>query len=116
MKERALLRERLSKVEALLARPGHEGERIAAQAAVERIGERLAELQREDSMSDLLFPMSEFWRQDLLTAFEGQRTAAYSLYRSNLAWTRGAASFMHAAFWPQSEAIARFWYGDEPEI
>jgi hypothetical protein len=112
MSERALLRERLSKVEALLARPGHEGERIAAQAAVERIGERLAELRREDPMFDLLFPMSNVWTQDLMDVFESQRAAACSLYRSNLAWTRGATSFMRAAFWPQSEALARFWYGE----
>jgi hypothetical protein len=114
MSEQAILRARLAKVEALLARAGHEGERIAAQAAVERISERLAQLRRENPLSEFLVPLSDFWTEDLLDVFESQRVVAYSLYRTNLAWARGATSFMRAAVWPRSDAVARFWDGGEP--
>jgi phage gp46-like protein len=113
MSEQAILRARLSKVEALLARPGHEGERIAAQAAVERIGERLAQLRRENPLPEL-FPLSDLWADDLLTILESQRVAAYSLYRSQMEWARSATHFMRAALWHQGSAVARFWRGGEP--
>jgi hypothetical protein len=97
MSEQSVLRARLSKVEALLARPGHEGERIAAQAAIDRIGERLAELRRENSLPEPPFPFDDAWVDDLLSVLERQRVAAHCLYRGNLAWVQGATSFMRAA-------------------
>jgi hypothetical protein len=112
MSEQAILRARLSKAEALLARPGNEGERIAAQAAVERIGARLAQLRRENPLSEVLFPLGDVWGYDLRALLENHRAASDSLYRSNLAWAYGATSFMRAAALSSSGAIARFWFGD----
>jgi hypothetical protein len=109
MNEQAILRERLRKVEALLARPGHEGERLAAQAAVDRLRERLADLSRQDPISELLFPLADSLGLDLLAAFERQRLAAYSLYRGNLDVARGANAFVRTFFGPRFEDLARFW-------
>jgi hypothetical protein len=114
MSEQAILRARLSKIEALLARPGHEGERLAAEAAAERISDRLAQLRHERPLSGSLFPPRRFWNAGLLDIVESQRVAAYTLCRSNLAWAYDVTSFMRAAAWPQSETVTRFWYGDHP--
>ena len=111
MSEQAILRARLSKVEALLARPGHEGERIAAEAAIERIRERLSQLRAENPIPDLLVPLGASWTNDMLDVLEQQRATAHSLYRSHLAWARGATAFMRAAVWPRSDAVSRFWHG-----
>jgi phage gp46-like protein len=113
MSEQSILRARLSKVEALLARPGHEGERIAAQAAVERIGARLAELRRENPLPELLHPLSDVWADDLLAVLESQRVAVQTLCRSQMAMARGATAFINVVLWTRNEAIARFWYGGE---
>src|SRR5258708_40091377 len=48
MSTESQLREKLRKIEALFAGAGTAGERIAAEAALERVRERLAELGRQD--------------------------------------------------------------------
>jgi hypothetical protein len=59
MSTESQLREKLRKIEALFAGAGTAGERLAAEAALERVRERLAELGRHDQV---LWP--EFFELD----------------------------------------------------
>jgi hypothetical protein len=51
------LREKLRKIEALFAGAGTAGERLAAEAALERVRARLGELSRQDPSIEMQFSM-----------------------------------------------------------
>ena len=55
MSGEAELRERLRKIEALFAGAGTVGEKLAAEAALERVRARLAELQGRDELIEMQF-------------------------------------------------------------
>lgn len=57
MSTESQLREKLRKIEALFASAGTAGERLAAEAALGRVRERLAELGRQDPSIDTRFHM-----------------------------------------------------------
>ena len=61
--DEAALRERIQKVEAIIARPGSEGERKAAQDALARLQARLAELEYERSLQEYRISIPDlYWR------------------------------------------------------
>ena len=62
------LRERLRKIEALFAGAGTAGERDAAEAALNRVRERLAEMGRRDSAIEMQFSMADQWSRRLFLA------------------------------------------------
>jgi hypothetical protein len=62
------LREKLQKIEALFAGAGTAGERFAAEAALERVRERLAELGRQDPSIEMQFSMPDQWSRCLFLA------------------------------------------------
>lgn len=64
----AQLREKLRKIEALFAGAGTAGERHPAEAALERIRARLAELERRDPAIELQFSMPDQWSRRLFLA------------------------------------------------
>jgi hypothetical protein len=68
MDEEAALRERLRKIEALFARPGGEGERLAAGAARDRVRQRLAELQGREPAAEMVFMIGDQWSRWLVLA------------------------------------------------
>jgi hypothetical protein len=53
------LREKLRKIEALFAGAGTAGERLAAEAALQRVRERLTELGRQDPSIEMQFSMPD---------------------------------------------------------
>jgi hypothetical protein len=55
------LREKLRKIEALFAGAGTAGERLAAEAALERVRASLAELGRRDPPIEMQFSMPDRW-------------------------------------------------------
>ena len=57
MSTESQLREKLRKIEALFAGAGTAGERLAAEAALERVRARLAELSRQDPSIEMQFSM-----------------------------------------------------------
>ena len=57
MSTQSQLREKLRKIEALFAGAGTTGERLAAEAALERVRARLTELGRKDSPIEMQFSM-----------------------------------------------------------
>jgi hypothetical protein len=64
----ARLREKLRKIEALFAEAGTAGEQQAAEAALQRVQARLAELQRQDPAVEMQFSMPDQWSRRLFVA------------------------------------------------
>src|SRR5215831_4424959 len=62
------LSEKLRKIEALFAGAGTAGERLAAEAALERVRARLAELGRQDPPIEMQFTMPDRWSRHLFLA------------------------------------------------
>src|SRR5258707_14685200 len=59
MSTESQLREQLRKIEALFAGAGTAGERLDAEAALERVPARLGELRRQDPSIAMQFPMPD---------------------------------------------------------
>src|SRR5947208_16016432 len=68
MSTEAQLREKLRKIEALFAGAGTTGERLAAEAALERVRARLTELGHKDSPVEMQFSMPDQWSRHLFLA------------------------------------------------
>ena len=68
MNEETLLREKIRKLEALFAGAGTPGEKDAAEAGLERIRARLAELQTSDPPIEMQFSLSDPWTRKLFLA------------------------------------------------
>lgn len=66
--EEKLLREKLRKIEALFAGTGVTGERLAAQAAMERIRARLQETGRQEKPKEFRISLHDPWSRQLFTA------------------------------------------------
>lgn len=62
------LRDRLRKIEALFAGAGTAGERLAAEAALERVRARLAEIDQRDPPVEMQFSMNDEWSRYLFLA------------------------------------------------
>src|SRR5437764_6940792 len=68
MSTESQLREKLRKIEALFAGAGTDGERLAAEAALERVRARLAELGRHEKPIELQFSVPDTWSRPLFLA------------------------------------------------
>jgi hypothetical protein len=68
MSTESQLREKLRKIEALFAGAGTAGERLAAEAALERVRARLGELSRQDPSIEMQFSMPDQWSRHLFLA------------------------------------------------
>jgi hypothetical protein len=62
------LREKLRKIEALFAGAGTAGERLAAEAALERVRARLSELGQKDPAIEMQFSLPDQWSRHLFLA------------------------------------------------
>src|SRR5437773_5270717 len=65
MSTESQLREKLRKIEALFAGAGTAGERLAAEAALERVRARLGELSRQDPSIEMQLSMPDQWSRHL---------------------------------------------------
>ena len=69
MSTESLLRDKLRKIEARFAGAGTTGERLAAEAALERVRARLTELGHKDAPVEMQFSMPDQWSRHLFLAF-----------------------------------------------
>src|SRR5258707_5114625 len=91
------LREKLRKIEALFAGAGTSGERLAAEAALERVRARLAELGRQDPSIEMQFSMPDQWSRHLFLALcrrYSMRPYRYYRLRSNTIIGRAPKRFL----------------------
>ena len=68
MSTESQLREKLRKIEALFAGAGTDGERLAAEAARERIRARLKDAERADPPIEMQFSLADQWSRRLFVA------------------------------------------------
>src|SRR5712664_636930 len=96
------LREKLRKIEALFAGAGTAGERLAAEAALERVRERLAELDRQDPSAEMQFSMPDQWSRHLFIALcrrYGLKPYRYHRQRRTTVMVRAPRRFIEQVLW-----------------
>ncbi len=98
----AQLREKLRKIEALFAGAGTAGERLAAEAALERVRSRLAELSRQDPAVEMQFSLVDQWSRLLFVALcrrYGLRPYRYPRQRHTTVMVRAPRRFVEQVLW-----------------
>jgi hypothetical protein len=102
------LRTRLRKIEALFAGAGTEGERLAAEAAMERIKARLKDNRQTEAEIEMRFSIGDPWSRQLFVALcrrYGLRPFRYRRQRRTTIMLRTPESFVTAMLWPEFEQL-----------
>jgi hypothetical protein len=108
MSDESQLREKLRKIEALFAGAGTAGERLAAEAALERIRARLAEFERQDRPIEMQFSLPDQWSRRLFVALcRRYGLAPYRKYRQRVTTVmlRVPGSFADQVLWPEFQEL-----------
>lgn len=108
LSDEADLREKLRKIEALFAGAGTHGERIAAEAALDRVRARLAELRRRDPPIEVQFSLADQWSRSLFLALcRRYGLEPYRLYRQRLTTVmlRVPRGFVDEVLWPEFQEL-----------
>jgi hypothetical protein len=108
MTEEERLIEKLRRIEALFARPGTEGERVAAERARDRIIARLHEAENQDPAVEYRFTLSDEWSHRLLYALlrrYGIVPYRYRGQRRTTVMARVSETFVRETLWPEFEAL-----------
>jgi hypothetical protein len=104
MSSESLLRGKLRKIEALFAGAGTSGERSAAEAALQRVRTRLADLGRSDPPVELKYSVSDEWSHRLFVALcrcYGLEPYRYRRRRYNTLMLRVPRGFSESVLWPE---------------
>ncbi len=104
----ARLREKLRKIEALFAGAGTAGERLAAEAALDRVRARLAELQAKDRLVEMQFSMPDQWSRQLFLALSrryGLKPYRYPRQRRTTVMLRVPQGFVDQVLWPEFQEL-----------
>jgi hypothetical protein len=97
------LREKLRKIEALFVGAGTAGERLAAEAALERVRAKLAEVERQDPATELQFSMPDQWSRHLFVALcrrYGLKPYRFRRRRTTV-MVRAPRRFVEQVLWPE---------------
>lgn len=108
MADEAQLRERLRKIEALFAGAATAGERIAAEAALERVRARLAEIGRKDAAIEMQFSLPDPWSRRLFLALcRRYGLEPYRLHRQRLTTVmlKAPRGFVEQVLWPEFQEL-----------
>lgn len=98
------LREKLRKIEALFVGGGTAGERLAAEAALQRVRARVEELARNDPPIELQFSLPDQWSRHLFLALcrrYGLRPFRYRRQRRNTVMVRASRGFFDKVLVPE---------------
>jgi hypothetical protein len=96
--------EKLRRIEALHARPGSEGERLAAERARERILERLRQLEANEPPIEFRFSLADQWSRHLFVALlrrYGVSPYRYRGQRRTTVMARLSRAFVNETLWPE---------------
>ena len=111
----AELRDRLRKIEALFAGAGTLGEKIAAEAALERVRARLADLQKRDELVEMQFSLGDQWSRQLFLALcrrYGLKPYRLHRQRRTTVMLKAPKAFIEQVLWPEfqelDEALRRY--------
>ena len=108
MSDEPSLRTKLQKIEALFAGATTTGERSAAEAAIERVRARLAELERQDTPIEMQFSLPDQWSRQLFLALcRRYGLKPYRLYRQRLTTVmlRVPKGFADQVLWPEFQEL-----------
>jgi hypothetical protein len=104
------LREKLRKIEALFAGAGTAGERMAAEAALERVRARLGEAVRQDPPIEMQFSLPDQWSRHLFVALcrrYGLKPYRYPRQRRTTVMLRAPNGFINGVLWPEFTELDR---------
>ena len=107
--ERELI-EKLHRIEALFARAGTDGEKVAAAGAASRIRRRLEEQAKLDPPAEYRFSVSDGWSRKLLLALlrrYGVKPYRYRNQRRSSVMARVSRRFVRETLWPEFEEFSR---------
>src|SRR6201988_2611863 len=110
MSTESQLREKLRKIEALFAGAGTTGERLAAEAALERVRARLIELGHKDAPVEMQFSLPDQWSRHLFLALcrrYGLAPYRYHRQRRNTVMVRAPKGFIEQVLWPEFSELDR---------
>ena len=102
MSTQSRLREKLRKIEALFAGAGTAGERLAAEAALERMRAKLAEVERQDPPVEMQFSLPDQWSRHLFIALcrrYGLKPYRYPRQRRTTIVVRAPRGFVQQVLW-----------------
>ena len=95
---------KLLRIEALFARAGSEGERVAAERARDRIKARLEQLAAEEPPIEFRFSLSDQWSRHLFVALMrryGIRPYRYRGQRRTTVMAKLSRRFVNETLWPE---------------
>lgn len=107
--DEARLIAKLRAIEALHARPGSEGERVAAENARARILERLGELADLDPPVEYRFTMADMWSRRVFVALLRRydlKPYRYRGQRHTTVMAKVSKRFVDETLWPEFEALS----------
>jgi hypothetical protein len=110
MSRESQLRDKLRKIEALLAGAGTVGERLAAEAALERVRARLGERSRQDPPVELQVSLADQWSRRLFLALcrrYGLEPYRYPRQRGSTLMVRAPRQFFDQVLWPEFSELDR---------
>jgi len=99
---------KLRRIEALFARPGTDGERIAAELARERIQSRLEEFAQKEPAIEYRFSLTDQWSRRLFTALMrryGITPYRYRGQRRTTLMAKVTKRFVDETLWPEFEEL-----------
>jgi hypothetical protein len=103
------LKDKLRKIEALIAGAGTGGERLAAEAARERIQARLADERVSEAEVEVRFSIPDPWARMLFVALcrrYGLRPFRYRRMHRQSIVVKAPESFMEGVLWPEFEELS----------
>jgi hypothetical protein len=102
MSTQSQLRDKLRKIEALFLGAGTAGERLAAEAALERVRAKLAAMEHEDPAAEMQFSLADQWSRHLFIALcrrYGLKPYRYHRQRRTTVMVRAPRRFIEQVFW-----------------
>jgi len=100
--------EKMKKIEALFARAGTDGERMAAEAAIARMKKRIARFEQDDPAVEYKFSLNNAWSRRLFIALlRRYGIKPYRRYRQRhtTVMAKVSASFVNQTLWPEFSAL-----------
>ena len=108
MTEEQKLIEKLQRIEALFAGATTKGEKVAAANALERIRERLKDVQKLDPPVEYKFTLSDVWSKKLFLALlrrYGIQPYRYHRQKHTTIMARVPVSFVNDTLWPEFQEL-----------
>ncbi len=115
----AEVRAKLRKIEALFARAGSDGERVAAEAAAERIRARLGEFQDTEGPIEMKFSLPDAWSRQLFVALSrryGLKPYRYPRQRRTTVMLSAPERFINETLWPEFQELDQVLVDDPSRV